>query len=28
LTVGQIVAVREFFKLLADWDHEESDYGN
>jgi hypothetical protein len=27
-TVEQIVAFREFFELLAEWDHEESDYGN
>ncbi len=28
LTMEQIVAVRKFFELLAEWDHEESDYGN
>lgn len=28
LTDGQIVAVREFFELLAKWDGEESNHGN
>jgi hypothetical protein len=28
LTVEQIAAVREFFELLAEWDDDESNYGN
>jgi len=27
-TVEQIVAVREFFELIAKWEEEESPYGN